>query len=104
MYCLLPLGDAEPISGMFQYMYIYWMKTESELQQGVEQSRDTVNQSDEGGKYAVSSISWIGDNSTYFAIGFLFLFFLLNFKTSPKFYSAYYPSLSNYHALGGRGE
>jgi hypothetical protein len=38
-------------------MYIYWMETERELQQGVEQSRDTVNQSDEGGKYAVSSIS-----------------------------------------------
>ncbi len=37
------------------------MKTERELQQGVEQSRYTVNQSDEGGKYAISSISWIGD-------------------------------------------
>jgi hypothetical protein len=35
------------------------MKTESELQQGVEQSRDTFNQSDGGGggEYAVSSIS-----------------------------------------------
>ncbi len=40
---------------------VYCMKTEWEVQQGVEQSRDTVNQSDEGGKYAVSSISWIGD-------------------------------------------
>jgi hypothetical protein len=36
---------------------VYRMKTERELQQGVEQSRDTVNQSDEGRKYAVSSIS-----------------------------------------------
>ncbi len=57
MYCLLPLADVEPISGMLVHMYIYCMKTERELQQGVEQSRDTVNQSDEGAKYAVSSIS-----------------------------------------------